>query len=71
MQADRVEVSWDPPKSNWLVRIVSGEEVIRRHCKLPRNADEAALRAAALKALQDEGYDSNAQVTILRAAAPV
>ena len=30
MRADRVEVTWDKSKSNWLVRITSGEEVIRR-----------------------------------------
>ena len=40
MRADRVEVSWDQTKSNWLLRIVSGEEVIRRHCKAPKDADE-------------------------------
>src|SRR5690348_4112521 len=40
MHADRVEVSWDPGKSQWLVRIASGEEVIRRHCKMPQDASE-------------------------------
>jgi hypothetical protein len=59
MQADRVEVSWDDKKSSWLVRIESGEEVIRRHCKLPRNADEQALRSAAQQTLTDEGYQPN------------
>ena len=57
MRADRVEVSWDANKSNWVVRIQSGEEVIRRHCDLPRNADEQALRTAAQKTVQDEGYE--------------
>lgn len=57
MQADRVEVSWDAGKSNWLVRIVSGEEVIRRHCSLPQNAEAEALRSAAQQTLRDEGYD--------------
>ena len=57
MRADRVEVSWDANKSSWLVRIQSGEEVIRRHCDLPRNADEQALRTAAQKTVQDEGYE--------------
>ena len=57
MRADRVEVSWDTGKSSWLVRIEIGEEVIRRHCKLPQNADEQALRQAAQKTLQDEGYE--------------
>jgi hypothetical protein len=56
MQADRVEISWDDKKSSWLVRIETGEEVIRRHCKLPRDADEQALRSAAQQTLTDEGY---------------
>ena len=58
MHADRVEVSWDTDKSKWLMRIASGEEVIRRHCKLPKDADEQALRAAAKQTVQDEGYDA-------------
>ena len=58
MQADRVELSWDAGKSSWLVRIVSGEEVIRRHCSLAKNADPEALRAAAQQTLRDEGYDT-------------
>jgi len=57
MRADRVEVSWDADKSKWLMRIASGEEVIRRHYKLPKDADEQALRAAAKQAVQDEGYE--------------
>lgn len=57
MRADRVEVSWDNAKSNWLVRIVSGEEVIRRHCSLPKDADQQALRSAATQTLRDEGYE--------------
>jgi hypothetical protein len=57
MRADRVEVSWDTDKSKWLVRIESGEEVIRRHCKLPKDADEQTLRSAAGQTVQDEGYD--------------
>ena len=56
MTADRVEVSWDPGKSKWLVRIQSGEEVIRRYCDAPKNADEQALRNAAEKTVRDEGY---------------
>jgi hypothetical protein len=57
MRSDRVEVSWDAGKSNWLVRIKSGEEVIRRHCKLPKDADEQSLRVAAQQVVQDEGYE--------------
>lgn len=60
MQADRIDVSWDQAKSNWLVRITSGEEVIRRHCSGAQNADDQTLRAAALKTAQDEGYEAAA-----------
>lgn len=67
MRADRVEVSWDPNKSKWLVRIQSGEEVIRRHCDVSKNADEQALRAAAEKTVRDEGYEfAPANLTIRR-----
>ncbi len=57
MRADRVEISWDAGKSNWLLRIESGEEVIRRHCKIRKDADEQTLRSAAQKTIQDEGYE--------------
>ena len=57
MRADRVEVSWDTTKSSWLVRIVTGEEVIRRHCKAPKDADEQTLRSVAKKTIQEEGYE--------------
>ena len=67
MRADRAEISWDPAKSKWLVRIQSGEEVLRRHCDLPKNADEQALRAAAEKTVRDEGYEiAPATLTVRR-----
>jgi hypothetical protein len=67
MRADRVEVTWDEAKSDWMVRIATGEEVIRRHCKIPRNSDEQALRSAVLKTVQDEGYDPDpTKITIQR-----
>jgi hypothetical protein len=67
MRADRVEVSWDAGKSNWLVRITTGEEVIRRHCKAPKDSDEQTLRSLGQKTAQDEGYESEpAQVSVLR-----
>ncbi|HEY6249032.1 MAG TPA: hypothetical protein VI685_03670 [Candidatus Angelobacter sp.] len=70
MQADRVDVSWDDNKSKWVVRIKSGEEVIRRYCDLPKSADEGALRSAAQKTVQDEGYAVDAaSLTIQRPAA--
>ena len=57
MQADKVELSWDSQKSNWLVRIEAGEEVVRRHIALPRETPEPTLRAAAQKIAADEGYE--------------
>jgi hypothetical protein len=67
MQADRVEISWDAAKSKWLVRIQAGAEVIRRHFEGPKSSDEQALRAAAQKAAQDEGYEPNlAAITVGR-----
>jgi len=67
MRADHVEISWDAAKSNWLVRIETGEEVIRRHCKVPKDADELSLRSAVQKTVQDEGYEPDpAQILIRR-----
>ena len=67
MRADRVEVSWDQTKSEWLVRIEVGEEVIRRRCKASRDSDDAALRSLAERTLGEEGYDSDiAEVSIRR-----
>jgi hypothetical protein len=67
MQADRVEMSWDADKSKWLIRIVSGEEVIRRHSDAPKNADEQTLRSVAQKTVADEGYESDpARISIRR-----
>ena len=47
--ADRAEVSWDNEKSQWLVRIQVGEEVIRRHWKSPKDAGSQTLQADAVK----------------------
>jgi hypothetical protein len=57
MRPDRVEVSWDAAKSKWLIRIETGEEVIRRHCDAPKNAEDQTLRSAVQKAVEDEGYE--------------
>jgi len=67
MRADGVEISWDAHKSKWLVRIETGEEVIRRHCQAPKDADELKLRSLAQQTLQDEGYEADpARVRIRR-----
>ena len=66
MRADQVEVCWDADKAKWLVRIVNGEEVIRRYCNLPKNADEQAVSAAAQKTVQDEGYEADSALVRVR-----
>jgi hypothetical protein len=66
MRADQVEVSWDASKAKWLVRIVNGEEVIRRYCSLPKDANEQALGAAAQKTVQDEGYEADPKAISVR-----
>jgi hypothetical protein len=70
MRADRVEVSWDSQKSQWLIRIASGEEVLRRHLKLPSNADEQTLRAAAQKTVAEEGYEADLSIVTMSIAQP-
>jgi len=67
MRADRVEISWDAAQAKWLVRIENGEEVIRRHCLLPKDVDELRLRSVVEKTVQDEGYEPDpAQISIRR-----
>jgi len=66
MRADRVEVSWDNDKKKWLVRIIVGEEVIRRYCDAPRDAEEQKIRAAAQKTLTDEGYEAAQNIAVKR-----
>jgi hypothetical protein len=67
MRVDRVEVSWDGDKRNWLLRVQTGEEVIRRHCTLPKDADEQSLRSAVQKVVEEEGYELDpAQIAVHR-----
>ncbi len=66
MRADQVEVSWDAGKAKWLVRIVNGEEVIRRYCSLPKNADHQAVAAAAQKTVQEEGFEADPAMVSVR-----
>jgi len=67
MRADQVEISWNEAKSSWQVRIVAGEEAIRRHSDLPKSVDDASLRSAAEKIVKDEGYEMDtAAITIRR-----
>jgi len=67
MRADRAEISWDAGVSKWLVRIETGEEVIRRHRQAPKDADEPRLRSVVQETIQDEGYELDpAQIRIRR-----
>jgi len=66
MRADRVEVSWDAATSNWLIRIVAGEEAIRRRADQPKSADDASLRSAAENIVKDEGYEMDAAAISIR-----
>ena len=66
MRAERVEASWDNDKKKWLVRIQSGEEVIRRYCDGNRDIDDQKIRAAAQKTLVDEGYDANGTQILIK-----
>jgi hypothetical protein len=65
MKADRVEVARDEKANDWLIRITVGEEVIRRHCQEPKDADEATLRNAAVKTAADEGYTIDPSAVII------
>src|ERR1700723_2396787 len=66
MRPDRVEVSWDAPKSKWLIRIETGEEVLRRHCDVPKNSDDQTLRAAVQKTVEDERYELDPRAVGIR-----
>ena len=57
MRADQVETSWDANKKKWLLRIRIGEEVIRRYCDAPKDAQEEVLKPVVQRTLQDEGYE--------------
>ncbi len=66
MRVDRVEVSWDADKHKWLLKIQTGEEVVRRYCPAPRDADEQTLRSAAQKTVEDEGYEPDPAHIMIR-----
>jgi hypothetical protein len=68
MHPDLVEVTWDSTKSNWLVRIEAGEEVIRRHSDVAKDASDEAIRADIQKITVAEGYASPVRITIIRPA---
>jgi hypothetical protein len=66
MRADRAEISWDAAKSKWLVRISSGDEVMRRYCALSKDATEPQLRSAAEQTVHDDGYELDPALVAIR-----
>ncbi|MHB8486557.1 MAG: hypothetical protein ACYDCM_12655 [Candidatus Acidiferrales bacterium] len=55
MRVDGVEVSWYSEKSQRLVRIANGEEVVLRHLTLASATNEQTLLFAAQKMVADGG----------------
>jgi len=40
--------------------------VVRRHCHAGKNADDASLKAAAMQTLQDEGYEADPSIVVIK-----
>jgi hypothetical protein len=68
LKADKAVVNWEPAKKQWVIRLQSGEEVIKRPApKTPRDATDDVLRSLAVTTAQDEGYELDASsVTVAR-----
>ena len=66
MRADSAEVSWNPAKNKWLLRIRVGEEVIRRYCGTPKTADEETIKSVVQQTLKDDGYDPDPKELTIR-----
>jgi hypothetical protein len=67
MKADRVEVSRDQSKKQWLIRIHVGAEVIRRHSDESKDAAEGTLRSMAVRVASEEGYSIEPSEVVLSA----
>ena len=57
VRANDAEVVWDAQKKDWIVRIRSGEEVVRRPCKGARDLPDEELRSLAVQTALDDGYE--------------
>jgi hypothetical protein len=68
LKADKAVVNWEPAKKQWVIRVQSGEEVIKRPSpKTPRDAQEDVLRSLAVATAKDEGYELDiSSVTVAR-----
>jgi hypothetical protein len=66
-KADNAQVTWDPQKKGWVIRIRIGEEVIKRPSKSSSDTSEELLRSTAVQVALDEGYELDpAKVAISR-----
>jgi len=68
LKADKAVVNWEPAKKRWVIRLQSGEEVIKRPApKTPRDAHDDHLRSLAIATAKDEGFELDASsVTVAR-----
>jgi hypothetical protein len=68
LKADKAVVNWEPAKKHWVIRLQSGEEVIKRPApKTPRDANDDLLRTLAISTAREEGFDLDAgSVTVAR-----
>ncbi|MBZ5583429.1 MAG: hypothetical protein LAQ30_14700 [Acidobacteriia bacterium] len=59
IRADSASIRWTDAKKQWTIAIHVGAEVIKRAPgkRIPRDAADDALRAAALETAKDDGYD--------------
>ncbi len=58
LRADRAKVDWNSGKKRWEVRILVGEEVIKRPIdQHVADSGEAALKQLAVETARDEGYE--------------
>ena len=66
-RANRAEMSWDGEKRGWVVRVIVGEEVIKRRCRdVSQAATDEELRTAALRVAADEGFDLAPEAVAIR-----
>ncbi len=69
-RADRAEVVWGDRehKKGWVIRIQIGAEVIKRPPPkgVGHDADEAAVRAMAVEAARNDGYELDPGAVAIR-----
>lgn len=68
VRASDAEVVWDAEKKHWVVRIRSGEEVVRRPCKNGKqDLGDDELRSLAVETAHEDGYElASDAVTVKR-----